>query len=71
MAKLLFNKKIPKHCEYCTNGNKLLFTGEILCSKHGIVPQYECCGSYKYDPLKRIPQGVKLNGCYSKKDFEL
>ena len=71
MAKLPFNKKLEKHCEYCVHGTRLKFEDEIICKKHGVTSCDDKCRSYKYDPLKRIPQRVKIENNFTEEDFKL
>lgn len=51
---MLFVKKIEPRCSYCQRGTP---SGEeqILCVKKGVMPVDAHCGSFRYDPLKRIP----------------
>lgn len=71
MAKSPFNKKLEKHCEYCTYGSKLDFDDQIICKKRGVTDKTDSCRSYKYDPLKRIPTKVKIADGYTEEDFKL
>ncbi len=71
MAKSPFNKKLEKHCEYCVHGTRLKFEDEIMCKKHGITNSFDRCSSYKYDPLKRIPQRVKIENNFTEEDFKI
>ena len=71
MAKSPFNKKLEKHCEYCVHGTRLKFEDEIMCKKHGITSSFDRCRSYKYDPLKRIPQRVKIENNFTEEDFKI
>ena len=71
MAKSVFNKKLPPSCEYCMHGSRLEYGGDILCKKHGVTELRDYCRSYKYDPLKRIPQMPKISENYKPEDFEL
>lgn len=69
---MLFHKKQPKSCEYCTFGTTLQ-DGLTLCSKRGIRQLDEPCRSFKYDPCKRIPpKNITLDlSQYNKEDFSL
>ncbi len=71
MGKSVFNKNLPRSCEYCVHSNRLEFTKEIICKKHGVTDFRDSCRSYKYDPLKRIPQKQKLGDNYKPEDFIL
>ncbi len=51
---MLFQKKIEPRCAYCAKGAPL--DGDnILCAKKGVVAPGGKCGSFRYDPLKRVP----------------
>lgn len=67
----VFNKKLPHFCMYCVFGKSSLFTGEVLCKKHGVTGSRDSCRHYKYDPLKRIPEQVKIADNYTPEDFSL
>lgn len=67
----MFNKKLPHFCRYCAFGKGSLFTGEILCKKHGVTSANDSCRHYKYDPLRRIPERVKIADDYNPEDFSL
>ncbi len=71
MAKSPFNKKLEKRCEYCVHGTRLQFENEIICKKHGVTATDDRCGKYKYDPLKRIPQRVKIVNDFNEEDFKI
>lgn len=69
---MLFNKKLPKTCEYCQNGTCI---GEdtYLCTKRGVVEYQEKCRKFKYDPCKRVPSKPKALDFqqYNEHDFSL
>ncbi|MEE0946080.1 MAG: hypothetical protein U0M42_04530 [Acutalibacteraceae bacterium] len=67
----VFNKKIKPACKYCRFSVGLNFTKEVICKKKGIAEPDSFCRHYKYDPLKRQPDKIKLNGEFSKQDFEI
>lgn len=69
--KKMFNKDLPKKCEYCLNATPLGSDGEMICKKRGIVYSGDLCRKYKYDPLKRTPKNTKLADNYSPEDFSL
>ena len=69
---MLFRKRIPRSCSYCTCGTK--FSDEqILCTKHGVVSVYYSCRKFIYDPCKRVPSKPKALRFtkYNKEDFSL
>lgn len=51
---MLFRKTIDPRCAYCAKGAQIN-DREVACIKRGIVPMENHCGSFRYDPLKRIP----------------
>ena len=71
MAKSPFNKKLEKRCEYCVYGSTLNFDDQIICKKRGVTDKDDNCHSYKYDPLKRIPNKIKIANDYNEEDFKL
>ena len=71
MAKSLLNKKLPRFCEYCAFGTASTYNNEVFCKKKGIVSKKDSCFKYKYDPLKRIPNEVKIADGYNPEDFKL
>lgn len=71
MPKSVFNKKLPRSCEYCVYGNKLEFANEIICKKHGVTELRDSCRGYKYDPLKRTPKIQTISDNYNPEDFKL
>ncbi len=71
MSKIGFNKNLQKSCSYCVYGTVLELTNETVCKKHGVMYSRDYCRSYKYDPLKRIPQKAKISDNYSAEDFKL
>ena len=67
----LFNKQLPQKCSTCQFAHVLQYSKEILCKKRGICDPDDCCRSYRYDPLKRIPKKAALRDDYRKEDFSL
>lgn len=51
---MLFQKKIDPRCGYCKKGTALA-DDLVICQKRGIVSAAGSCGSFRYDPMKRIP----------------
>lgn len=51
---MLFRKKMPRDCVYCTFSTALN-KEQVLCAKKGIRSCEKPCGNFTYDPLKRIP----------------
>ena len=71
MTKKLFDKTLPKKCEYCLLAQPIGNDGEMVCKKRGIVDASDYCRSYKYDPLKRVPSRPIISDQYSPEDFKL
>ena len=55
---MLFRKKIPSSCQYCTHGVRL-DDEQIVCTKKGLLREDCACRRFRYDPLKRIPPRKK------------
>lgn len=71
MNKKLFDKTLPKKCEYCAHSFPLGDEGEMVCRKKGMVNIDDYCRKYKYDPLKREPRRQLISDNYSPEDFAL
>lgn len=71
MSNKVFNKKIPPNCGYCVHGYPSEYSNEILCKKRGVTNLRDSCRHYKYDPLKREPNKVKIADNYKPEDFSL
>lgn len=71
MSKNLFDKNLPKKCEYCRHSYPLGDDGDMVCEKRGMVRFDDFCRKYKYDPLKREPRRQKISDNYSAEDFVL
>lgn len=69
---MLFRKKMPRSCSYCTNGTKLN-DDAVLCTKRGFVPTEKPCRKFSYDPCRRIPPKPKAQDFseFDKEDFSL
>lgn len=69
---MLFRKKMPRACGYCTHGTRLE-DGSILCCKKGLRADSDKCLRFRYDPCKRVP--VKARALdfskYREEDFSL
>jgi len=51
---MLFDQNIEPGCSYCRH-SKALGRDEFACSKQGIMFGSGQCGSFRYEPTKRIP----------------
>ena len=67
----IFNKELPRSCKYCAFGKNSLFADEVLCIKRGVTNANDYCRHYKYDPLRRVPEKVKIANGYNPEDFSL
>ena len=69
---MLFRKRIPRCCEYCSNGTAL-DEETVLCSRKGVVSRDGKCRKFSYDPCKRIPPRPKAVNFskYEDEDFSL
>lgn len=43
-------------CAYCRFALAVSDTGDMLCSRKGVVPAEFSCRRFVYDPLKRVPK---------------
>jgi hypothetical protein len=72
LSTALFGKNIEPACKYCEYAmQELPSTGQILCSKLGVVAAGYRCKRYEYDPTKRIPRPIELRFDYSAEDFSI
>ena len=77
---MLFRKKMPSSCQYCTHGVRL-DDEQIVCTKKGLLHEDRACRRFRYDPvenglndpLKRIPPRKKAVDFskYDQEDFSL
>ena len=69
---MLFRKKMPKSCAYCSKGTQIN-DDTILCVRRGIVPANKRCCRFSYDPCKRFPKKQKASDFseYSNVDYSL
>ena len=51
---MLFDVNIEPSCSYCRYG-VALGRDEFACEKHGIMFGSGSCGSFRYEPTKRVP----------------
>ena len=71
LAKSIFNKNIPRCCEYCTNALISSALNLVFCKYKGPVSPSDVCIKYKYDPLKRTPHTSAKLPKFSPEDFSL
>mgnify|MGYP003299301071 CR=1 FL=1 len=69
---MLFSKKIPRSCRYCSHGTQAT-DEQIICNKHGVVSVHYACRKFEYDPCKRIPVKAKALNLkkYDDEDFSI
>lgn len=69
---MLFRKKHPRSCGYCSHGTKI-DDNIVLCVKRGTVSADGACRKFLYDPCKRTPAKPKALDFikYEDKDFSL
>lgn len=71
LGKSIFNKKIPRSCEYCANAQISSALNLIFCKIKGPVSGQDSCIKFKYDPLKRTPHTEAKLPKYTADDFKL
>ena len=47
---------IEKICRFCENALDIADESTVLCRKKGVVSETGSCRSFRYDPIKRVPQ---------------
>lgn len=52
----LFDKNMPKRCEYCRHSEVLPGREDMLCLYAGVTMPEESCRHFVYDPLRRVPE---------------
>jgi len=69
---MLFRKKLPRDCRYCTYGT-VMDEDTVLCMKRGVRSLDKPCRKFAYDPCKRVPLRAKAPDFekYQKDDFTL
>lgn len=69
---MLFDRDIEPSCAYCRYSTPM-GRGEIACIRRGIMMSYGSCGSFRYEPTKRVPEhmpGLNTSGL-TEEDFAL
>ena len=64
-----FSKDIMPKCKYCRESSAISGGKEYFCIKKGFVEPFDRCSSYKYDPLKRVPDNKVISKNYEKDNF--
>ena len=71
MKKSVLSGDISPKCIYCENGQVTDNGTLVLCPKKGVMQPDSACRKFRYDPLKRTPQTVKLQSGFTAEDFSL
>lgn len=71
MKKSIFSKSISPKCIYCETGILAQDGTSVLCTKKGVMQPDSFCKKFRYDPLKRTPETVKLQSDFTSEDFSL
>ena len=71
MKRKLYGNSISPACEYCATGRLSADGKAVLCDKKGVMPLYQHCRRYAYDPLKRIPHRAPVLKAYSDDEFRI
>lgn len=56
---MLLDREIEPSCTYCRYSTSL-GSNEIACTRRGIMYSHGSCGSFRYEPTKRVPEFVPL-----------
>ena len=71
MKKSVLSADISPRCIYCENGSTTANGQTVLCAKKGVMQPDSFCKKFRYDPLRRVPETVRLNTNFSPEDFSL
>lgn len=71
MKKSIFSGDISPKCIYCETGVVSADGKTVLCTKKGVMQPDSYCRKFRYDPLKRTPETVRLMSDFSADDFSL
>ena len=66
-----FRTDQKKCCGLCATGRESSDGKLVFCEKKGVVDRNDYCRRYKYDPLKRVPERIKISDNYNPEDFSL
>ena len=70
---MLFDQGIEPSCSYCRYGVSLGLS-EVACSKRGIMSGTGSCGTFRYEPTKRVPElfpDLKPSEQFTEEDFTI
>lgn len=71
MKKSVLSASVSPKCCYCETGMLTEDGKTVLCTKKGIMQPDSFCKKFKYDPLKRVPETLKLQSGFTQEDFRL
>ena len=71
MKKSILSGDISTKCIYCETGVISADGSAVLCTKKGVMQPDSYCKKFRYDPLKRTPDTLKLRSDFSADDFSL
>lgn len=71
MKKSILSGDISPKCIYCETGVISADGSAVLCTKKGVMQPDSYCKKFRYDPLKRTPDTLKLRSDFSADDFSL
>ena len=69
--KKIFGENISPKCIYCETGINTKDGKEVLCRRMGVMQPDSFCKKFKYDPLKRQPEILKMMSGFKEEDFSL
>ena len=69
--KKIFGSGISPKCIYCETGINTKDGKEVLCRRMGVMQSDSFCKKFKYDPLKRQPEVLKMLSGFKEEDFSL
>ena len=69
--KKIFGGNISPKCIYCETGIKTKDGKEVLCRRMGVMQPDSFCKKFRYDPLKRQPDVLKMQFGFKEEDFSL
>lgn len=71
MKNKYYNKKENRRCSCCAHGVVSEYIDEIFCRKKGLMDKTDCCIHFKYDVLKRVPDGHSPKNDFKFDDFKI
>lgn len=71
MKKSVLSGNISPKCIYCETGIVAENGKSVLCTRKGVMQPDSYCKKFRYDPLKRKPETVKLMSGFTPEDFSL